>query len=71
MCKQQLALCFIDLTKAYDSIPRSLLWSALSDELNIPEYLVSLLQNIYYDTVAVVSGGNHSSAMVPMNKGVK
>ena len=69
--KQQLALCFVDLAKAYDSIPRTQLWYVLCEELNIPNFLVQLFCNIYYETLGIVSGGDSSSANVPMNKGVK
>ena len=61
----------MDLAKAYDSIPRTRLWEVLSEELNIADYFIKILRNIYFETVAFVSGGDSSSASVPMNKGVK
>ncbi len=38
-----LALLFVDLHKAYDSIDRHLLWTVLMDELGIPEGLVAAI----------------------------
>jgi len=51
----QLFLAFIDLTAAYDRIPRDLLFRALSVRLGCSN-LVSLLKSIYTNTTAKIRG---------------
>ena len=45
-------LLFIDLSKAYDSIPRDHLWHAFLHTLNIPPDLVKALKLMYCDLYA-------------------
>ena len=40
-----LYMCFLDITKAYDSIKREHLWEALRDH-SVPEYLITLITTI-------------------------
>lgn len=47
-------LLFIDLHKAYDSIPRDKLWKVLLDSLQLPADIVKALQLSYCDLVAIV-----------------
>jgi hypothetical protein len=54
--KENLFCLFIDLAKAYDSIPRDKLWAALLDELNLDKDLVSALKLLYVDLKARVRG---------------
>ena len=44
---EKLMLLFIDLKKAYDSIDRSLLWSVLTEVLQLPEELSRSLKMLY------------------------
>lgn len=44
--EDKMVTVFIDLEKAYDSIPRNQIWSALRRR-KIPEYMVNLIENTY------------------------
>lgn len=44
--EDKMVAVFIDLEKAYDSIPRNQIWSALRRR-KIPEYMVNLIENTY------------------------
>ena len=48
--KKPLAIAYVDLQKAYDTIDRTKLWDALLHELNIPPDLVRIIINMYVDS---------------------
>jgi hypothetical protein len=52
---QETHLLFVDLMKAYDSIPISKLWKVLG-ESNINNTLIKALQNLYSNTAQVKTG---------------
>ena len=54
--KEPLFAMFIDLQKAYDSIPRNKLWTVLIDELHLDEPLVKALKLLYVNLKADVKG---------------
>jgi len=56
---QETNLLFVDLTKAYDSIPILKLWEVLG-ELNINNTLIKALQNLYGNTAQVKIGNTLS-----------
>ena len=60
---------FVDLTKAYDSIPILKLWEVLG-ELNINNTLIKALQNLYGNT-AQVKTGNKQSHPFNITKGLR
>ena len=51
----QMYISFIDLTAAYDKIPRKLLFRALDIRLGC-HHIISLLKAIYTGTTAVITG---------------
>jgi len=65
-----LYISFIDITKAYDSVSRPLLWEALRDH-NVPEYLITLIKTIYFNTSARVRVGDSLSDKFSLGIGVK
>jgi len=56
---QETHLLFVDLTKAYGSIPILKLWEVLG-ELNINNTLIKALQNLYGNTVQMKTGNKLS-----------
>ena len=46
-------ICFIEYTKAFDSVDHNKLWKILK-EMRIPDYLFCLLRNLYADQEATV-----------------
>ena len=48
---------FIDLKKAYDSVPREVMWLALN-KLGVPESLAELIISFHEDTKAKVKLNN-------------
>ncbi|XP_063627476.1 uncharacterized protein LOC134798981 [Cydia splendana] len=46
--KKDLHLVFIDLEKAFDRVPRKLVWQALRAQ-KVPEYFIYLIQDMYND----------------------
>ena len=70
--KAGLPLCcvFIDLRKAYDCIPRSLLFETLS-KYGFPQKIVSLLRALYCDKVYVRLAGHTTESPFPSKHGVR
>ena len=50
-------ICFIDYTKAFDSVDHNKLWKILQ-EMGIPDHLTCLLRNLYADQEATVITGH-------------
>jgi hypothetical protein len=50
---QEVHLCFIDYSKAFDCINHSLMWKTLK-EMGIPTHLIMLLKSLYENQEAVV-----------------
>jgi len=66
---QETNLLFVDLTKAYDSVPISKFWEILG-ESNINNTLIKALQNLYGNT-AQVKTGNILSHPFNVTKGLR
>ena len=68
-----LALCFVELQKAYDSVVRTKLWSAMVDELNVPSDLVLIIKNMYLESRGVLQQQTSSGICIDFStfKGVK
>ena len=67
-----LYVLFIDLTRAFDAVPRDFLWALLRRKLGVPAHIVDLLQAIYTGMTTRVCGqcGQLSDAFV-MSTGVR
>ena len=51
--KNPLYYCFVDLEKAFDSVPRAVLWWALG-ELVVEEWAVDSVQDMYSNVCILV-----------------
>ena len=51
--EENIYLCFIDYTKAFDYVDHNKLWKALR-EMGIPDHLTCLLRNLYVGREATV-----------------
>ena len=67
---ESLYISFVDITKAYDSVERTLLWEALRDH-NVPGYLITLINTIYTNTCAKVRIASDLSDTFSLGIGVK
>ena len=69
--KEDAYMCFVDLQKAYDRIPRERLLRAFAHELHIPDDVVAALQRLHTGLSAqVVVDGNLSESFC-MDEGVQ
>ena len=50
--KKDLHIVFIDLKKAYDKIPRNVMWEAL-DKYKVPAKYVGLIKDMYNNVMTV------------------
>ena len=67
---QELHITFIDLTKAYDNVPRSNLWQALYD-IKVSKHLIKIIQELYTSNIAHVKlDGKISDPLYP-DKGLR
>jgi retron-type reverse transcriptase len=64
-----LFMCFIDITKAYDSVNRELLWKVCRN-YGITDKLVNLLKMLYKHSIAKVKINGELSDSFEMNTGV-
>jgi hypothetical protein len=65
-----LYFCFIDLTKAYDTVNRQLLWKILG-KAGLPQELIGLIRAFHDGTQACVSIEGEESAFFPVNQGLR
>ena len=61
--------CFIDYTKAFDSVDHNKLWKILK-EMGIPDHLTCLLRNVYADQEAAVRTRHGTIDWFQTGKGV-
>ena len=72
-CREQqrdLHMCFVDLSKAFDTVDRPMLWEILQRS-GCPRKFVSLLRQLHDDMVARVRVGNLESESFSVSRGVK
>lgn len=67
---RQVYLCFVDLEKAFDSVPREALWMVLG-KLGCPEKFVRLLRLLHDDMQCCVFVDGEQSDFFPVTCGVK
>ena len=67
--QQPLHLAFIDMEKAYDRVPRDLIWWALRKK-QVPEQYVCIIQDMYSRAHATVRTCFGDSAAQPVTVGV-
>lgn len=63
-------LLFVDLTKAYDSVPREALWTLLR-KLGIPDETVRMVQGLHEGMEATVRVGDEETSKIKINNGVR
>ena len=62
--------CFIDYSKAFDSVDHNKLWKVML-EMGVPKRLVNLLHNLYINQVAVVRTACGETSEFNIGKGVR
>ena len=65
--QQDLYMCFIDYTKAFDRVDHNILWTVLR-EMGIPEHLIILLFNLYQNQKATVRTEHDNSGWLGIGK---
>lgn len=67
---QETFTAFIDLEKAFDLVPRNLVWDSLA-RYNVPTKIINLLKNLYQNTKAKVKYGEALSREFNVTTGVR
>ena len=67
--QENVYFCFIDYTKAFDSVDHNKLWEILQ-EMEIPDHLTSLLRNLYAGQEATDRTGHGTIDWLQIRKGV-
>ena len=67
---QEIHICFIDYSKAFDCINHDLMWKTLI-EMGIPKHLIQLLRGLYEDQVAVIRTEFGDTDKFKIKKGVR
>lgn len=67
---KEVHVTFIDLKKAYDTVPRKMLWHALKD-IGTSTYLIEIIQEFYSDNIAYVKQGLLQSEPFQTTKGLR
>ena len=62
-------LLFVDLHKAYDSVPRTALWCALQ-KYGVPDVMIELVQSLHDGMSATVTAGGGKSEPVSVWNGL-
>jgi hypothetical protein len=66
---QELWMAFVDLEKAFDRVPREVVWWALR-KVGVMEWLVTVIQAMYEGATTAVKVGVGESEAFPVNVGV-
>ena len=68
--QKNIYICFIDYAKAFDCVDHNKLWKILK-EMEIPDYLIHLLRNLYAGQEATVRSGHGPTDWFQIGKGVR
>ena len=68
--KAKVFLVFIDLKKAYDSVPREALWVALG-KLGVPDSMIELIQSFHQDIKATIRLGSTQLDVIEVGNGLR
>jgi hypothetical protein len=63
-------MVFIDLQKAYDSVPLAKLWQVLEDK-NIPPIYINAVRELYDDMTSVIKIGQKVTKKIKVTKGLR
>ena len=66
-CQKNICFCFIDYTKAFDSVDHNKLWKILK-EMGIPHHLICLLRNLYAGQEVTVRTGHRRTDWFQIGK---
>ena len=64
---RDLSLLFVDLQKAYDKVPRDLLWGKLSN-LGLGKQFIDILKALYYESFLVIRINGMDKIMLTYNE---
>ena len=67
--QKNIYFCFIDYAKAFDCVDHNKLWKILK-EMGIPDYVTSILRNLYAGQEATVRTGHEATDWFQIGKGV-
>ena len=67
--KKDLHMIFIDLEKAYDKVPRNLIWWALQRK-NVTSRYIELIQDMYRDATTMVRSAVGDTGAFPISVGL-
>ena len=67
--QKNISFCFIDYTKAFDSVDHNKWWKILQ-EMVIPDHLTCLLRNLYADQESMVKARGGTMDWLKIGKGV-
>ena len=68
--QQEVYLCFIDYSKAFDCVDHVTLWNVLG-EMGVPLHLIDLMRNLYHQQEAAVRTEHGDSEWFGVGKGVR
>ena len=68
--QQDLCMCFIDYSKAFDRVVHKILWTVLR-EMGIPKHLIISMFNFYQNQKATVTTEHGNSGWLGIGKGVR
>jgi len=71
LVKDPLFVCFVDFTKAYDTVPRHLLWHKLQQHLGVDGWFLAAIQALYASVPMVVSSHEGTSEVFFSHLGLK
>ena len=63
-------LLFVDLRKAYDSIPRQAMWKVLA-KYGVPQVMINLLRSLHEGMVGQVMVGSERTPQISVNNGLR
>jgi hypothetical protein len=69
--KDPLFACYVDFKKAYDTVPRSLLWQKMHDQLGISGLFLTAMQALYASVPMAVSSAEGLSEVFHSHLGLK
>ena len=69
--EDSLFLLFVDLRKAFDSVPRTFLWDLLQHKAAVPPHIIHVLKELHQDMTTQVVHNGRVGRKIPMHTGVR